>query len=169
MVSACNLFQIGLLYNQIGLNAELCRMSAMPSGPATPMRVADRSTRPRAIDEFSLDTAIAAAGKLLPDYGFKLVLPPPLADGTRPEPFASAWRRGETRAATYSAATPALALLKAAQCERDKLGDRDRLQSCSHCRGVGWYIATGGIRYVCRHDQDKSTAPGREGPGAVRP
>jgi hypothetical protein len=139
-------------------------MSVVPSRRAAPMRVADRSTRPRVAGEFSLDTALAAVGEMLPVYGFKLVVPPPLADGTRPEPFASAWHRGEARAVSYSAATPALALLKAAQCERDKLRDRELLRSCTRCRGVGWYIATGGIKQACRHPSVRL----RRGPGGQK-
>lgn len=140
---------------------------------ASPIPTAtDWSPQPKTVprEEVSVDAALGALLETLPGCGFRLVLPPPDSDGRRPESFASVWQRGESRATTYAAATPALALLRAVQSEHARRRDRERLQSCGLCGGIGWYMAAGGSKQVCPHPAfHQKCDRSRPEPGAVRP
>lgn len=98
----------------------------------------------------SLDDALEIFRTCLPEYGFKLVAPPPDA-GDRAYAVASVWRRGEAQAATHKGATAALALLQATRSELTKLQAASSLADCNRCGGVGWFVTNKGGFEICRH------------------
>ncbi len=96
------------------------------------------------------DAAILIYRAALPDSGFQFGLGP--AHGGRPRhATALIWQRGDACAIPYRAATPALALLRAAVTETSNLRDADLLAACSICRGLGWYITADNRKQMCRH------------------
>ncbi len=99
--------------------------------------------------DITVEAALGIFRELLPDSGFRLVMPPP-GTGGAPRAFASAWRSGQAQAASCAGATPALALLRAAETELAKLRDAAALSACGHCRGVGWFVTTDGMIEICR-------------------
>lgn len=101
--------------------------------------------------EAHIDAAIALLRQMLPQYGLRIVLPPPLPQIVQSEAYASIWRRGEARALSWHAATPALALWRAIRNELEDQHDAQLLRGCTQCNGIGWYIAFGGSRQMCQH------------------
>lgn len=98
-----------------------------------------------------LDAGIGIFRRVLPEYGFKLVMPPPLPCGTAPQAFASAWQRGQSEAVSHRAITPSLALLRAAEFEYLKRRRCEVSLGCGRCRGVGWFVTRSGAIEMCRH------------------
>ena len=97
-----------------------------------------------------LDEAIAQFRKALPGFGLKLILPPPLPDSTSPL-LLSAWRRGDgsVRVHSGSSAKEAVRLLLLSEARARR--ERRARDICTRCRGIGWYIAAGGIKAICAH------------------
>ncbi len=98
-----------------------------------------------------MDAALVLFRTALPQCGFKLVAPPPLAGGGRPPVVAAVWRRDDAYAASQRAATPALALLLAAEHKRAEQMETELSLACRFCGGLGWFISTGGTKEICRH------------------
>ena len=98
----------------------------------------------------SLDDIVVIFRKCLPDYGFKLVSPPPFG-GAVACATASVWRRGEAQALSHKGATAALALQRAIHSELAKIGDASRHASCSRCHGLGWFVTNSATAEICRH------------------
>lgn len=98
----------------------------------------------------SLDAVLEFFGACLPEYGFKLVGPPPNA-GNPSYAIASVWRHGEAQVATHKAATAALALLQATQSEVTRLRDASGAAACNRCSGIGWFVTNKGAVDICRH------------------
>ena len=96
------------------------------------------------------DAAMLVYRAALPDGGFQFGLGPKLGDRPR-RATALVWRRGDACALPYVAATPALALLRAAVSETSNLRDADLLAACPTCRGLGWYITADNRKQMCRH------------------
>jgi len=96
------------------------------------------------------DAAIEAFRQALPDYGLKLVMPPP--NGAEPWAFASIWQRGQAQAVSHRAPTPSRAVLRAAELEYVKRRQDDVLLRCRGCRGLGWFVTSAGTIEMCRHD-----------------
>lgn len=86
----------------------------------------------------------------LPDSGFQFGLGPRLGDRPR-RATALVWGRGDAHAMPYIAATPALALLRAAVHETTRLHDANVLAACPTCRGLGWYVTADNRKQMCRH------------------
>ena len=99
----------------------------------------------------TIDVALGIFHDLLPEYGFKLVMPPPPITGGPSHAFASAWRRGDAQAVSCSGTTPALALLRAAESELVKLRNASGPGACIRCRGLGWFVTIEGTIEMCRH------------------
>jgi hypothetical protein len=68
--------------------------------------------------------------------------------------LASSWRTGDAHAAVHNAATPALALLRAAACDSARRHDENRAAQCSVCGGLGWFTTPANGKHVCRHDSE---------------
>jgi hypothetical protein len=96
------------------------------------------------------DAAMLVYRAALPDSGFQFGLGPKLGDRPR-RATALIWQRGDACAMPYRAATPALALLRAAVTETKRLRDADLLAACPTCRGLGWYITADNRKQMCRH------------------
>ncbi len=96
------------------------------------------------------DAAMLVYRAALPDNGFQFGLGPRLDDRPR-RATALVWRRGDDCATPYIAATPALALLRAAANETAKLREADLLAACPTCHGLGWYITADNRKQMCRH------------------
>jgi hypothetical protein len=109
------------------------------------------------VDRFREAGAFADAAMLvyraaLPDSGFQFGFGPNL--GARPRrATALVWQRGDACAMPYIAATPALALLRAAVTETSNLRDRDLLAGCPICCGLGWYVTADNRKQMCRHSR----------------
>jgi len=102
--------------------------------------------------ELHMDAAIAMLRQTLPQFGFRIVMPPPpLRFAIPSEACASIWRRGESQALSWHAATPALALLRAIRNELDDRLEAQLLRRCAQCNGIGWYIAVNGAKQMCQH------------------
>ncbi len=97
------------------------------------------------------DAAIRLFHRLLPDFGFQLGLPPPLAGHGR-SAFALAWKRGDAGASPHLAATPALALLRATVTEHANRIEREAMRHCPDCGGVGWFVTGQARRQRCHHE-----------------
>lgn len=97
------------------------------------------------------DAAIAIFREALPKCGFKLVMPPPAPGGDVRHAYASVWPRGEAHAVSHRAATPAMALLRATQAESARRLNAITLADCAVCSGVGWFIASSGVKQTCGH------------------
>ncbi|HEX4078909.1 MAG TPA: hypothetical protein VHX61_08570 [Rhizomicrobium sp.] len=97
------------------------------------------------------EAAFEAFRETLPDYGLKLVMPPP--DGAGPRAFASVWLRGQAQAISHRAPTPSRAVLRAVEVEYVKRRQDDVLLRCDHCRGLDWFITPAGTVEMCHlHD-----------------
>jgi hypothetical protein len=108
-----------------------------------------RVDRFREVGAFA-DAAMLVYRAALPDSGFQFGLGPRL--GARPRrATAIIWQRGDAQAMPYVAATPALALLRAAVSETANLRDTDLLAACPICRGLGWYVTADNRKQMCRH------------------
>lgn len=83
--------------------------------------------------------------RMLPAYGF-LVGQSPAGRG-----MARHWRASDSHARPFEAATPALALLRAAAFGLMLERDRDLQRGCAMCGGIGWTIARDGRKHLCRH------------------
>jgi hypothetical protein len=101
--------------------------------------------------ELHVDAAIALLRQTLPQFGFRIVMPPPLPHAVQPEACASIWLRGEAQALSWHAATPALALLRAIRNEFEHPREAQLLRRWTQCSGIGWYIAVNGAKQMCRH------------------
>jgi hypothetical protein len=82
----------------------------------------------------------------LPSHGFEL------GRTHAGRAFAGSWRGGDAQIATTTAATPALALLRAtatalARCERSRMR-----AACTLCNGRGWYVTAENGKQICRHN-----------------
>ena len=98
----------------------------------------------------SLDDVLEIFRTCLPEYGFKLVAPPPNA-GDPTYAVASVWRHGDAQVASHKGATAALALLQATRSELTKLQAASSLADCNRCGGVGWFVTNKGAIEMCRH------------------
>ena len=96
------------------------------------------------------EAAIEAFRQALPDYGLKLVMPPPGSAG--PRAFASVWQRGQAQAVSHRAPAPSRAVLLAVEWENAKRCQDDVLRRCGRCRGLGWFVTSAGTIEMCRHD-----------------
>lgn len=104
-----------------------------------------------------LDEVIALFRKALPGCGLKLVVPPPFPNGNAGRLSLSVWRRGEPTARLYSAATARKAVAQLFDSEFQSSRERRLRDNCQACRGIGWYITTGGVRVICTHH--RATSP----------
>jgi len=94
------------------------------------------------------ECALALHRLVLPCNGFELGQTHP---GATMRAFAGTWRRGDPQTATVTAATPALALLRATSAALTR-SQHDVLRvRCPLCRGRGWYFTARGTKDVCRH------------------
>lgn len=98
-----------------------------------------------------LDEVIVLFRKALPGCGLKLVVPPPLPDGNAGRLSLSVWRRGESSARVYSAASARQALTQLFDSEFQASRERRLRDTCPTCRGLGWYVTTGGAKTICTH------------------
>jgi hypothetical protein len=96
------------------------------------------------------DAAMLVYRAALPDGGFQFGLGPAVGDRPR-RATALTWQRGDSCAMPYIAATPALALLRAAVTETSNLRDANLLAACPICRGLGWYVTAENRKQMCRH------------------
>jgi hypothetical protein len=103
--------------------------------------------------EAHMDAAVATFREMLPEYGFKLVMSPPLPHAGHSQAWASIWRRGDARCIVHRAAAPSLALLQAAAAERVAQREREALIGCRDCKGLGWVVAVSGAKQMCRHGE----------------
>lgn len=92
------------------------------------------------------DAALTLHRKALPFHGFQFG---DLAFGKRG--LASNWRAGDASAMPFEAATPALALLRAAVRVRLRECETEARLRCVHCRGRGWRLMRDGEKRICRH------------------
>jgi hypothetical protein len=116
-----------------------------------PRLVPDARAAARQLLRLSAHTeeAIEAFRQALPEYGLKLVMPPP--DGSGPRAFASVWQRGQAQAVSHRAPTPSRAILRAVELEYVKRRQDDVLLSCSRCRGLGWFVTPAAAIGICHH------------------
>jgi hypothetical protein len=98
-----------------------------------------------------LDEAIALFRQAMPGRGLKLIVPPPLTNGSLIRVSLSAWRRGDESARVHSGNNIREAVEILFDWETAVDYERRRQRDCPHCRGVGWYIAQGGARTICTH------------------
>ena len=68
--------------------------------------------------------------------------------------IATTWRAGDAHAEVHRAATPALALLRAAAVESVRRADMRRAARCSLCGGRGWFVTPANSKQMCRHERD---------------
>ncbi len=68
--------------------------------------------------------------------------------------FASTWRAGDAHASIHRAATPALALLRAAATEKAGRIDAQRTAQCSVCGGLGWFVTSANRKQICSHQRE---------------
>jgi hypothetical protein len=93
------------------------------------------------------ETAIAIYHAMFAERGFQfgsLATKPPCG-------LASSWRMGDGHAAVHRAATPALALLRAAASESAARMEEETAAKCSVCGGSGWFVTAADGRRTCRH------------------
>jgi hypothetical protein len=91
------------------------------------------------------DAAIRFHRALLPAHGYHL------GETAARKGLASTWRRGEAQTLPFEAATPGLALLRAATHAAARQIQRDARAACGICGGLGWTITRKGGKRVCRH------------------
>ena len=128
--------------------------SALKSRANTGFCPADsREAPPARLQELGqgFDRAIALFQEALPGFGLKLVVAPPLENGQGGRLSVSAWRRGDNRARMHAAANASDALLGLLRSKADENRAMQRARNCLQCRGLGWFIATGGAKAVCAH------------------
>ena len=111
-------------------------------------------TSPAAEIGWELDAAITLFRKAMPGFGLKLLVSPPLPDGSTGPISVSAWRRGEQSAPVLCAVHASDAVRQLFDCERRARLERRRRTACKLCRGTGWYIAWNGMRVICAHHSD---------------
>ncbi len=96
------------------------------------------------------DCALMLHRLTLPDHGFELgrthAIPASRA-------FAGSWRAGDAQIATTTAATPALALLRATSRATASLRRESVRMACATCNGRGWYVTAQSRKEICRHGQ----------------
>jgi len=98
-----------------------------------------------------MDQAIALFRIAMPGRGLKLLVPPPLANGSATGVSLSAWRRDAASVRVHSGASAGEAMTLVIDSERAADNEARRRRDCPHCRGVGRYIAARGIRVLCTH------------------
>jgi hypothetical protein len=96
------------------------------------------------------DAAMLVYRAALPGSGFQFGLGPRL-DVRAHRATALTWQRGDACAMPYRAATPALALLRAAVSETTRLRESSALAACPTCHGLGWYFTAENRKQMCRH------------------
>jgi len=111
----------------------------------------ENCTSPAAQIGCDLDEVIALFRRAMPDFGLKLVVPPPLPDGSAGRLSLSAWRRGDETARVHSGATAGEAVRRLFDSEVQDTRERRHRAGCPTCRGIGWYIASDGVRAICIH------------------
>jgi hypothetical protein len=94
------------------------------------------------------DLAVAIFTTQFPGWGFQFGT---LA-GTSPGSIANVWREGDAQSSLHHAATPALALLRAAATEAASALDARTAAQCPACDGRGWFVTVGARKQVCRHE-----------------
>jgi hypothetical protein len=67
--------------------------------------------------------------------------------------IANTWRNGDAQATVHQAATPALALLRAAATEAANTLDAQSAAQCPTCSGRGWFVTADARKQVCRHER----------------
>lgn len=82
----------------------------------------------------------------LPHHGFELGRTP------ASRAFAGSWRDRDTHIATTTAATPALALLRATATALAASRRQNAHAACTLCNGRGWYVTRECRKEICRHD-----------------
>lgn len=129
-------------------------MSAAQSrrfGPAVLRTDPKFRTSPSAQIGSNFDRALALFRELMPEFGLKLVVAPPLADGNVGRMCLSAWRRGEQSAEVHVGASAWEAVQRLFESEiRADRERRDRAR-CPRCGGIGWYITADAGRATCTH------------------
>lgn len=63
------------------------------------------------------------------------------------------WEWGDCRSYDYTGDTEARALKAAFDATLAFERARQRRLACPYCKGLGWYIVTGGDKEMCRHPQ----------------
>lgn len=130
------------------------RTVAGPERTVQPFSTDPRSSARGLADvSYALDEMIALFRKALPGCGLKLVVAPPLPDGNAGRLSLSVWRGGDSSARIYAAATAREAVAQLFDSEFQSHRQRRLRDNCQTCRGIGWYIATGGTRTICTHPQ----------------
>jgi len=97
------------------------------------------------------DEAIALLHEVLPGFGFKLVVPPPLQNGERGRLSVSAWRRGDESARLHAAAHASDAFQTLFRSQAEEECRMQARRACRRCRGLGWYVVAGGDKAICPH------------------
>ncbi len=104
----------------------------------------------RPVQQGSLDEALRVVRASLPEHGFKLVWPPPIAGGSV-FAFASVWRRGEVRSVSHKSTTAARALLRAAEFELEKIQSASAPAACARCSRSGRFVTNSETFEICSH------------------
>lgn len=73
--------------------------------------------------------------------------------GATPRSIANIWRQGDAQSSVHQAATPALALLRAAATESVNTLDARAVNECPACGGRGWFVTVGARKQLCRHER----------------
>jgi hypothetical protein len=126
--------------------AQARRIGSRPLRPDPPS-----GTRPAGEIGSRLDDAIALFRTVMPGFGIKLVVPPPLPDGSLGRVSLSAWRRGAESARVHAGTSARETLQQLIDCEVQTARERRDRALCPLCRGLGWYIAASGIKAICIH------------------
>lgn len=114
-----------------------------------PQRDGDRSRLERLLALGAYTECAAALHQLvLPRNGFELGQ---THAGATMRAFAGSWRCGDAQTATVTAATPALALLRATSAALTRSRQEALRAQCSICGGRGWYFTTHSAKQMCRH------------------
>jgi hypothetical protein len=116
----------------------------------------DNCTSPAAQIGCDLDSVIALFRKAMPDCGLKLLVPPPLPDGSAGRLSLSAWRRDDQSARVHSGATAREAARLLLDSDVQDARERRHRAGCPLCHGIGWYIASDGIGAICVHPSTSS-------------
>jgi hypothetical protein len=87
----------------------------------------------------------------LPAHGFQLGEMP--AGAVRHRGRASTWQRHEHRALPFAAATPGLALLRAAANAAVRSAETHARAKCETCRGLGWIVTADAGKHICGHQR----------------
>lgn len=82
----------------------------------------------------------------LPNCGFQFGRIPARGTG-----LASSWRHGDHSASPFTAATPALALLRATVHEAARTTEAETRGACATCHGLGWYVTRANRKQICAH------------------